>query len=370
MIASFVIGTFLVRPVGKRAGAMSSARGMCAVEVQSGRVLYEQNADAEMPMASTTKIATAIAVIENVEDLDEVVEVDNKSIGIEGTSIYLQKGEKLTVRELLLGLMLRSGNDCSVALALHVSPSVAEFSEKMQEVSEKAGATNSGYKNPHGLDEEGHYTTARDLALLTAYAMRNEEFKQIVATKSAKISGVEYPRVMQNKNRLLNSLEGCNGVKTGFTKKAGRCYVGSREYDGMTVVCIVLNCGPMFEETEAILKRAAEEFKMREILKTDEVIENKGIAIENFSYPLRESEEVEIKFEDDKVIVRLDDKEIYKGEYNKVNFLSDGSEEHEDKPILSEPNAVEPTGEREVSNEQTSESEQANCDADDDCERE
>ena len=304
--------------------ANTSARGMCTIEVSSGRVLYEKNADAQLPMASTTKIVTAITVLENCDDLEQIVKVNDRAIGIEGTSIYLQKGEELTVRELLLGMMLRSGNDASMALALHISPTREEFNEKMNEVARKAGATNSSFKNPHGLDEEGHYTTARDLALISAYAMRNPQFAEIAASKSAKINGVEYPRVLKNKNRLLSSMKTCVGVKTGFTKKAGRCYVGALTQNNMTVVCVVLNCGPMFEEAAALMEQATREFTMQRILTADDFIdcdnENDlcGIARENFFYPLRQGEEVEILCDDDKVCVKFGSEKVYCTPYNKL----------------------------------------------------
>jgi len=304
--------------------AHSTARGMAVLEVSSGRLLYGKNETTRLSMASTTKIVTAITVLENTDDLDTPFKVHPKSIGIEGTSIYLQRDEMLTVRELLYGLMLRSGNDASVALALRVAPSIEAFAELMNELSRKAGAMDSSWKNPHGLDEDGHYTTALDLAKISAYAMRNETFREIVGTKNIKINGAEYPRVMQNKNRLLSSLDGCVGVKTGFTKKAGRTYVGAREYNGMTVVCVVLNCGPMFPESAELMKKAATEFKFTKLLSADEFItmgdfnQTVGIAREDFFYPLKAGENVRYLFNDDIVTITLDGKEIYKANFNKL----------------------------------------------------
>jgi len=309
--------------------AMTSARAMSTIEVSSGRVLYEKNANAKLPMASTTKIVTAITVLEHVKDINEIVKVHPKAVGIEGTSIYLQKGEELTVRELLLGLMLRSGNDASVALALHVSNSVEEFGGLMNEVALKAGAKNSSFKNPHGLDEEGHYTTANDLARISAYAMRNEQFAEIVATKSARIAGVEYPRVLHNKNRLLNSNKMVNGVKTGFTSKAGRCYVGSMERNDMQVVCVVLNCGPMFEESETLMQRATNEYFMHKVLAAETLItpthpdrhNRVGMVAEDYFYPLKESEikRIEIHLNDHDACVFLDDKLLMTAELLKLD---------------------------------------------------
>lgn len=227
-------------------------------------------------MASTTKIATAITVIEHCPDLDEKVEIDSRAVGVEGTSIYLRAGEVLTIRELLYGLMLRSGNDAATALALHCAESVADFSAMMNATAKKAGATATNFANPHGLDDKNHYTTARDLARITGYALENADFRQIVSTKSIKIKGSddEAFRYLTNKNRLLNSLDGCIGVKTGFTSRAGRCLVSAVERNGMRVVCVVLNCGPMFEESAAMLDAACAKYKGYEILQPYNFVAN------------------------------------------------------------------------------------------------
>lgn len=233
----------------------STAKGMATISADSGDVIYSKNMHQTMPMASTTKIFTAITVIENVENLDELITIPKQAVGIEGTSLYLEEGEELTVRELLYGLMLRSANDAAVALAIHTSGSVKEFCELMEQTAKKCGALNSSFKNPHGLDEDGHYTTAYDLAVVSAYALKNSTFKEIVSTKRVTMprQGRKNERIVLNKNRLLSSLEGCIGVKTGFTRKAGRCYVGATERDGFTYVSVVLNCGPMFEEAADML---------------------------------------------------------------------------------------------------------------------
>lgn len=234
-----------------------SAKGMAVLEMSTGRVLYSKNMDEKLKMASTTKIVTAFTVIKHCKNLDEPFKISDKAIGIEGTSIYLKGGEVLTARELLYGLMLRSGNDASVALALHCADSIEDFAEMMNQTAQECGATNSHFVNPHGLDADEHYTTAHDLALITARALQNKTFAEIVATKNIKISGGETgTRYLVNKNRLLNSLDGCVGVKTGFTKGAGRCLVSAVKRGNMTAVCVVLNCGPMFEESADLLNSA------------------------------------------------------------------------------------------------------------------
>lgn len=289
----------------------TSAKAMALIDANSGRLLASKNPDLQLKMASTTKIATAITVIDNCPDLDEKFKVDDRAIGVEGTSIYLQSGEMLSCRELLYGLMLRSGNDASVALALHCSKSIEDFAELMNQTAVKAGAKNTHFVNPHGLDNDEHYTTAYDLALITAYAMKNPTFKEIVSTKSIKIPHPEYAhRFLVNKNRLLGTLDGCVGVKTGYTKGAGRCFVGATERDGTNLICVVLNCGPMFEECAEILEEGFEKYKNVQLIEPYSFVRN--INVENgtkskvkiycpqgFSYLLSPQEQCDINIEYD-----------------------------------------------------------------------
>ncbi len=276
-------------------------KGMAVIDRDSGRVLYSYNENARLPMASTTKIATCITVIEN-SDLDKEVTVPDCAVGVEGSSVYLKKGEKLTIRELLYGLMLRSGNDCAVTLAVNVGGSVENFAKMMNETAKKAGAENTNFTNPHGLHDENHYTTALDLAKISAYAMKNKDFYEIVSTKQKSISNdsEEYDRVLINKNKILSRVEGADGVKTGFTKKAGRCLVSSATRNGMNVICVVLNCPSMFERSEELLNRAFNEFELVEIVSKQSIIDAKVVSgksnsvalgtLSNFVYPLKENE--------------------------------------------------------------------------------
>ncbi len=248
--------------------ASTSAKAMCVMEGSSQRVLYQKNAQAKLPMASTTKIMTAITAIENCSNLDERFVISPKAVGIPGTSIYLRKDETLTMRELLYGLMLVSGNDASVAIGEQISGSAKNFVELMNKTAKKIGANSSHFDNTHGLDSQTHYTTAEDLARITSYAMENDTFREIVSTRNTKIvSGEGKTRYLKNKNRLLHSLEGCDGVKTGFTDDAGRCLVSSCERDGMRLVCVVLNCGPMFEESSALLEEGFNNYKLYDLSK-------------------------------------------------------------------------------------------------------
>ncbi len=267
-----LLAALVLFPVLQSAGADSavetSARCAAVIESTTGRLLYGKSENARRPMASTTKICTAITVLENCEDIEKCVTVPDKAVGVEGSSIYLQRGEKVKIIDLLYGLMLQSGNDCAEALAITVGGSIEDFATLMNETARKAGAQNSSFVNPHGLHDDAHYTTAYDLAKITAYAYKNETFAKIVATKKHTMpwEGRDYPRVIVNKNKILSTYEGGDGVKTGFTKKAGRCLVSSATRNGMRVIAVVLDCGPMFEECSRLMDKAFDEFEMRDVI--------------------------------------------------------------------------------------------------------
>ncbi len=222
------------------------------IDEKTKRVLFDNNADEKRSIASTTKIVTALTVLKRAR-LDEVVKVSEKAVGIEGSSIYLKSGDELTVEELLYGLMLRSGNDAATALAIHVGGTTESFVKMMNEEAKKAGAKNSSFKNPHGLDVAEHYSTARDLALITAEAFKFPAFEKIVGTKSFRR---EDGGTWINKNKILSTLDGGDGVKTGYTKKAGRCLVASATKNGARYISVVLNCAPMFERSRELLNES------------------------------------------------------------------------------------------------------------------
>lgn len=231
-----------------------------AMEMNTGRVLYSKNAESKLPMASTTKIMTALLIAEETNLSEEVI-VPEQAVGTEGSSIYLKSGEKLTVGDLLYGLMLRSGNDAAVALAIIHSGSVEKFVDRMNERAGEIGALNTHFANPNGLPNENHYTTAQDLCNIARTAMRNEIFAKVVST-------TEYSgdfRNFTNKNKLLYSFEGANGIKTGYTDRAGRCLVSSAERDGMDVVCVVLNCYDMYERSAEILSECFGAYSLEKI---------------------------------------------------------------------------------------------------------
>lgn len=288
----------------------SPSKGMVVIEGNTNTLLYGHNENAELPMASTTKIVTAILAIENCENLEEKFTVSEKSIGIEGTSIYLKSGEQLSMRELLYGLILASGNDCAMAIAEYFD-GVDNFVVMMNNFATNLGLTHTHFKNPHGLDEDGHYTSAYDLAIMTSYALKNPIFKEIVSTERMIIEKTDlyFARYLKNKNRLLFVDKNCVGVKTGFTDNAGRCLVNAHEEDGMQIISVVLNCQPMFEECNRLTNLAMENYMMKKFIKPYNFVSNIEIldsqkaeigviTIKGFSIPIKKSEEskYEVKY--------------------------------------------------------------------------
>ena len=217
-----------------------SARGAALYSPDTDTFLYEKNADARLPMASTTKIMTALVAAE-IGDLSKKIKIPAEATGIEGSSLYLREGEVLTLEELLYGLMLRSANDAATAIALSLCGSVSAFADKMNEKAIALGLSDTHFDNPHGLDSEGHFTTARDLARLGAAAIQNETVRLIASTYKITVGKGESARLIVNHNKLLRSYEGAIGLKTGFTKKCGRCLVGAAEKEGVTLVSATLS---------------------------------------------------------------------------------------------------------------------------------
>lgn len=275
--------------VGAETLTIPQSKAECVMEINSRRVLYEEHGDVRLPMASTTKILTCATVLENCEDLDEEFSIPPQAVGIEGSSVYLKGGEMYSVRDLLYGLMLRSGNDCAVALALRCSGSLAEFSAEMNKTAQKAGAVHSRFENPHGLPSANHYTTARDLSLISSYAMQNPTFREIVATKYYE------KRQWKNKNKLLFRYEHVIGVKTGYTKQAGRCLVTAAQKGGMTLVCSVLNSPNMYERSVQLLDDAFSAYEYTKLLSQNETVvvgntNTMGIVKQDYYYPLLKEE--------------------------------------------------------------------------------
>ena len=239
----------------------------------SGRILYERNGNKQTPMASTTKIMTAIVVLENA-NLNDVVTIQAKAAGIGGSRLGLKKNDKITVNDLLYGLLLRSGNDAAVALAQYVGGSVEGFAEMMNKKAEELGLVNSHFIVPHGLDNEEHYTTAYELAQMADYALKIDKFKQIVSTKSTTINTNGYPKSINNTNQLLGSVNGVYGVKTGFTNGAGRCLVTACKRNNLDIVTVIIGANTTKQRTSDTIKLIEYAYKNFEVVNLKEIIEN------------------------------------------------------------------------------------------------
>lgn len=229
--------------------------GALVMEMKSGQVLWEQNADERLYPASTTKILTALLVIENTA-LDELVTVSSSAFGVEGSSIYLSEGEQQTVENMLYALMLVSANDVAVALAEHVAGSVEAFTRLMNERAQELGARNSHFVNPHGLHDPDHYSTPHDLALIARGAMANPIFRELVRTEERQIPwpGQPWPRELYNHNRLLSTYNGMLGVKNGFTDEAMQTFVGAAKRQDHEILSVIMRTDHIWEDTEALLE--------------------------------------------------------------------------------------------------------------------
>lgn len=239
-----------------------SAKSAVLIEAESGKIAYAKNENQRLPMASTTKIMTAIVVLENAP-LDKEVTIESCMTGIEGSSIYLQEGETLSVEELLYALLLESANDAAVSLAITVGETVDNFAEMMNQKAQELGLTDTHFTNPHGLDDAEHYTTARELGIIAAHAMENEDFAKIVSTykKEISLNNGDGCRVLINHNRLLRAYDGAIGIKTGFTKRCGRCLVSSATRDGVTLICVTLNDPNDWQDHKQLLDYGFERYE-------------------------------------------------------------------------------------------------------------
>ena len=246
-----------------QADALSAEKAIL-IDGDTGHVLYEKSADDRSLIASTTKIMTALIVSEQCNVLDRV-RIPAHAVGIEGSSIYLKEGEILTVQELLYGLMLHSGNDAAVALAIYCGGTIEGFTQLMNDKASVLGMHSTHFQNPHGLDHPQHYSTARDLAVLAAYAMKNPIFSQTVSTKSVSISG----RKLQNHNKLLWRIEGNNGVKTGFTRAAGRILVSSTVLNGRQLIAATINAPNDWQDHATLVGEGFKHYSPQLIIEKD-----------------------------------------------------------------------------------------------------
>ena len=277
-----------------------SAEKAYSLDAVSGRVLFDKNADSRSLIASTTKIMTALVVCERCNVLDRM-RIPKEAVGIEGSSMYLREGEVLTIQELLYGLMLSLGNDAAVALAICCGGTVEGFVELMNDKARLLGLRNTHFENPNGLDSPGHYSSARDLAVLAAYAMENPIFAKTVSAKTV-TAGQRY---LRNHNKLLWMVDGADGVKTGYTKAAGRALVSSATRDGRRIITVTLNDPNDWQEHKALLEEGFSRFHVQRIVTagdrvgTVEVAGGEGaraeiLAAEDFSYALAPEENPQV----------------------------------------------------------------------------
>ena len=278
-----------------------SAQKAILLDGATGRVLYEKDADSQSLIASTTKIMTALVVCEQCNVLDRM-RIPKEAVGIEGSSMYLREGEILTIQELLYGMMLHSGNDAAVALAIYCGGTVEGFAEMMNDKARVLGMRGSHFVNPNGLDAPGHYSTARDLATLAAYAMDNPIFYKTVSAKTVTVG----QRYLTNHNKLLWQFEGADGVKTGYTRAAGRILVSSATRCGRRLIAVTIHDPNDWADHKELLNRGFSEFEVRKIVSAGDIlgyVEIAGgeqgmaplMAVTDFEYPLTVHEEVAIR---------------------------------------------------------------------------
>ena len=279
-----------------------NARSCIVLDRLSKNILYGKNEFNKVKMASTTKVMTATIIIENC-DLNKTIEVSKKAAGTGGSRLGLKIGDKITIRDLLYGLMLCSGNDAAVALAESCSGTIQEFSNLMNQKAKGLGLNNTHFESPHGLDSDNHYTTAYELAILSDYALQNKTFFNIVGTKNYTVTINGYPKILSNTNELLGNLLGVYGIKTGFTNGANRCLVTACKRDDMDIICVVLGCDTKKFRTQDSIKLIEYTFKNFEYINIYEKINEqfekwKLENIENFTIYKGISNDLELKHSD------------------------------------------------------------------------
>jgi D-alanyl-D-alanine carboxypeptidase (penicillin-binding protein 5/6) len=273
-----------------------------AIDSATGTILFDQNAHKVIPMASTTKIITTLVTLE-YGDIDRVVKISKNAAAIRGSTVGYKAGDEVTVRELLYGLMLKSGNDCAIAIAEATSGSVEKFCEVMNEFAVSIGLVDSHFESPHGLDSNSHYSSAYDLAIATKKAKEIDEFNKIVSTKLISgEEGVEFTRKFNNINKLLYQEPNCTGVKTGYTGQAGKCLVSSFKLDKNEIIVVTLNCVPRWKESQRIYDYVRDNYEYKKIIEAGEVIgdinvrgRKEGLPLvagEDLIFPVRKDENI------------------------------------------------------------------------------
>lgn len=253
-----------------------NSRAAIVYERSSGKILYGKEENKKRKMASTTKIMTAIVVLENA-NLDDIVTISSKAAGTGGSRLGLHKDDKISIQDLLYGLLLCSGNDAAVALAEHTGGDLSNFANMMNSKAVSLGLSSTHFVTPHGLDDDNHYTTAYELALITNYALKNETFAKFVKTKTYTISINNHPKTLSNTNELLGNLDGVYGVKTGFTNGANRCLVTAVKRNNMDIICIVLGADTKKDRTKDSINLINYSFNNFKMVNIKEKITNEFI---------------------------------------------------------------------------------------------
>ncbi|WP_040211831.1 D-alanyl-D-alanine carboxypeptidase family protein [Clostridium polynesiense] len=299
-----------------------------AVDCKSKVILFEKNPHIPIPMASTTKIVTALIAL-NYGNLDNKFAVSKNASGIKGSKVGYRPSEEITVKELTYGLMMRSGNDAAIALAEGISGSVENFSKVMNEYAKEMGLLNTSFETPHGLDKDNHFSSAYDLALATIKAKENSEFNKIVSSKDIKKEEMGFTRDYHNINKILWRSEEADGVKTGYTGKAGKCLVSSFKKDEREIIIVLLNSSNRFDETMKVYKYVNNEYEYKKLYSMDDIVHEVkwGSKVYCLGFkrdiilPVRKGSNIEVKFTVNNIPKKIE-KDAYIG---KAEFISNNS---------------------------------------------
>lgn len=295
-----------------------TAKSSIVMDLDSGRVLYENNADEERLIASITKIMTCIIALEE-GDLDKEIKAGDEILKMYGTSIYLELNEKMKLIDLLYGLMLRSGNDASVVIAKAVAGTEEEFVKMMNEKAKEIGMTNTTFSNPHGLDEETkNYSTARDMAILSRYAYKNKTYRKIIGTEEYRVKTLNKSYLWYNRMKLLGDYKYCTGGKNGYTPSAGKTLVTTHKKGDLKITVVTLYDNDEYNNHERLAEYAFDNYSNYDIVDKNDfdlvIDDNKYYVNESFSYPLTESEKDNVK-----VLASIDDS-IKSGKVGNINI--------------------------------------------------
>lgn len=300
VLSIFFFSSFSLENLVHAKDLTPEAHRVIAIDSNSKRVLYEKNGYDCVPMASTTKILTALIAL-NSGDLNRVFTVSKNAASIRGSKVGFRAGEQITLHELVFGLMMHSGNDAAITIAEGLAGSVDDFSKVMNTFSENIGLLNSHFQTPHGLDTEGHFTSAYDLAIVTSEAMKYEKFREIVAAKQINKEKYKFTRDYGNINKILWIIPNANGVKTGYTGKAGKCLVSSINHKGRDIIIVVLNSPQRWQVTERVYKYVGENYSfmsvsLKDIIKSQDQSFEELVDDANIDFVVKKGESYQIKF--------------------------------------------------------------------------